>query len=236
MAALGPVAALVPSGLPGHREDLWCVVLPGGKAACPWPRCGLGTPELSQESPSWPSDPLPPLDPRLCPAEREQVLRVPQHRRPAGGAPRCGRQGRGRCARDPGGVQAAPLPAAHLQVPRACTGPQCAGCGCSLGLLSSCGLSLTICRLGRVPHACVSHGNMGVRGCPACVACLMGRSPSPGRYHRLPLPEQGAPLEAQFDAFISVLRVSGGKRGAGSMEGRQVLGLCQGPVSMEMPW
>ncbi|XP_062959027.1 paladin isoform X1 [Cynocephalus volans] len=26
------------------------------------------------------------------------------------------------------------------------------------------------------------------------------------RYHRLPLPEQGAPLEAQFDAFISVLR------------------------------
>lgn len=32
---------------------------------------------------------------------------------------------------------------------------------------------------------------------------------SPGRYHRLPLPEQGAPLEAQFDAFISILRVSG---------------------------
>ncbi|XP_005005369.1 paladin isoform X2 [Cavia porcellus] len=26
------------------------------------------------------------------------------------------------------------------------------------------------------------------------------------RYHRLPLPEQGAPLEAQFDAFISILR------------------------------
>ncbi|XP_076981136.1 paladin isoform X2 [Tamandua tetradactyla] len=26
------------------------------------------------------------------------------------------------------------------------------------------------------------------------------------RYHRLPLPEQGAPLEAQFDAFISVVR------------------------------
>ncbi|CAD7675734.1 unnamed protein product [Nyctereutes procyonoides] len=26
------------------------------------------------------------------------------------------------------------------------------------------------------------------------------------RYHRLPLPEQGAPLEAQFDAFVSVLR------------------------------
>ncbi|XP_069316797.1 paladin [Eulemur rufifrons] len=26
------------------------------------------------------------------------------------------------------------------------------------------------------------------------------------RYHRLPLPEHGAPLEAQFDAFISVLR------------------------------
>lgn len=73
VAALGPAATLVPSGLPGHREDLWCVVLPGGKAACPWPRCGLGTPELSQESPSRPSDPLPPLDPRLRPAEREQV-------------------------------------------------------------------------------------------------------------------------------------------------------------------
>ncbi|XP_023365374.1 paladin [Otolemur garnettii] len=28
-------------------------------------------------------------------------------------------------------------------------------------------------------------------------------------YHRLPLPEQGAPLEAQFDAFISVLRRPG---------------------------
>ncbi|XP_051009070.1 paladin [Acomys russatus] len=26
------------------------------------------------------------------------------------------------------------------------------------------------------------------------------------RYHRLPLPERGAPLEAQFDAFVSVLR------------------------------
>ncbi|XP_036121219.1 paladin [Molossus molossus] len=26
------------------------------------------------------------------------------------------------------------------------------------------------------------------------------------RYHRLPLPEQGAPLEAQFDAFVSVIR------------------------------
>ncbi|XP_012413837.1 paladin [Trichechus manatus latirostris] len=26
------------------------------------------------------------------------------------------------------------------------------------------------------------------------------------RYHRLPLPEQGAPLEAQFDAFVSVVR------------------------------
>ncbi|XP_005390110.1 PREDICTED: paladin [Chinchilla lanigera] len=26
------------------------------------------------------------------------------------------------------------------------------------------------------------------------------------RYHRLPLPEQGAPLEAQFDAFVSILR------------------------------
>lgn len=74
-----------------------------------------------------------------------------------------------------------------------------------------------------------------MRGCPACVACLMGRSPSPGRYHRLPLPEQGAPLEAQFDAFISILRVSGGKRGAGSMEGGQVLGewVC---VKAPSPW
>ncbi|KAM6184839.1 paladin [Rhynchocyon petersi] len=26
------------------------------------------------------------------------------------------------------------------------------------------------------------------------------------RYHRLPLPEQGAPLEAQFDAFVSIVR------------------------------
>ncbi|OWK07978.1 PALD1 [Cervus elaphus hippelaphus] len=39
-----------------------------------------------------------------------------------------------------------------------------------------------------------------------CVAYLMGCSLSPGRYHRLPLPEQGAPLEAQFDAFVGVLR------------------------------
>ncbi|EGV93769.1 Paladin [Cricetulus griseus] len=30
------------------------------------------------------------------------------------------------------------------------------------------------------------------------------------RYHRLPLPEQGAPLEAQFDAFVSVLRETPG--------------------------
>lgn len=61
--------------------------------------------------------------------------------------------------------------------------------------------------------------------------------PSPGRYHRLPLPEQGAPLEAQFDAFVSVLRVSGGGRrwwelgvGAGTWR----VGLCLGPVSVEM--
>lgn len=35
------------------------------------------------------------------------------------------------------------------------------------------------------------------------------RPSSPGRYQRLPLPEQGAPLEAQLDAFVSVVRVSG---------------------------
>lgn len=28
------------------------------------------------------------------------------------------------------------------------------------------------------------------------------------RYHRLPLPVEGAPLEEHFDAFVSVLRVS----------------------------
>ena len=33
----------------------------------------------------------------------------------------------------------------------------------------------------------------------------------PGRYHRLPLPAEGAPLEEQFDAFIGFLRVSRGK-------------------------
>lgn len=32
-----------------------------------------------------------------------------------------------------------------------------------------------------------------------------------GRYHRLPLPTEGAPLEEQFDAFIRFLRVSRGK-------------------------
>lgn len=32
--------------------------------------------------------------------------------------------------------------------------------------------------------------------------------PHPGRYHRLPLPAEGAPLEEQFDAFIRFLRVS----------------------------
>lgn len=58
----------------------------------------------------------------------------------------------------------------------------------------------------------------------------MGCSPSPGRYHRLPLPEQGAPLETQFDAFVSVIRVSGGGRGARSCR----VGLCIGPDSVEM--
>lgn len=33
----------------------------------------------------------------------------------------------------------------------------------------------------------------------------------PGRYHRLPLPAEGAPLEEQFDAFIHFLRVSRAK-------------------------
>lgn len=48
-----------------------------------------------------------------------------------------------------------------------------------------------------------------------------GLLPSPGRYHRLPLPEQGAPLEAQFDAFVSVIRVSVGGSDGGSTEGVQ---------------
>lgn len=70
-----------------------------------------------------------------------------------------------------------------------------------------------------------------------CVAYLMGCSLSPGRYHRLPLPEQGAPLETQFDAFVSVLRVSGDWRSGGSLvgcAGAWRVGLCQGRVSLEM--
>ena len=63
----------------------------------------------------------------------------------------------------------------------------------------------------------------------------MGRSLSPGRYHRLPLPEQGAPLEAQFDAFVSVLRVSeGGRRGGKGGAGSWRVGPGFGSVSMEM--
>lgn len=57
-------------------------------------------------------------------------------------------------------------------------------------------------------------GNEGSGWGPGWVAFLMGCFPYPGRYHRLPLPEQGAPLEAQFDTFVSVLRVSGGRGGA----------------------
>lgn len=90
-----------------------------------------------------------------------------------------------------------------------------AGQWSSLALLPSCGLTFTVCRLGQAPHSHLSHRNAGVGGCPGCVACLMGLSPSPGRYYRLPLPEQGAPLEAQFDAFVNVLRVSQGRRGQG---------------------
>lgn len=37
---------------------------------------------------------------------------------------------------------------------------------------------------------------------------LIRSVPVPGRYHRLPLPAEGAPLEDQFDAFIHFLRVS----------------------------
>ena len=29
----------------------------------------------------------------------------------------------------------------------------------------------------------------------------------PGRYHRLPLPSEGAPMEEDFDAFVKILRV-----------------------------
>lgn len=79
-------------------------------------------------------------------------------------------------------------------------------------------------------------GMVDVRGM-GCVAYLMGCSLSPGRYHRLPLPEQGAPLEAQFDDFVSVLRVSGDWRSGGSLvgcAGAWRVGLCQGPVSLEM--
>ena len=39
----------------------------------------------------------------------------------------------------------------------------------------------------------------------------MRADPVPGRYHRLPLPAEGAPLEEQFDAFIRFLRVSQAK-------------------------
>ena len=79
-------------------------------------------------------------------------------------------------------------------------------------------------------------GMVDVRGV-GCVAYLMGCSLLPGRYHRLPLPEQGAPLEAQFDAFVSVLRVSGDWKSGGSLVGCAGAwrgGLCQGPVSLEM--
>lgn len=71
---------------------------------------------------------------------------------------------------------------------------------------------------GPQPHQLqVGLNGMQGWGMPGCVVCLMGSSPSPGRYHRLPLPEQGAPLETQFDAFVSIIRVSGW-RGVGSME------------------
>lgn len=65
---------------------------------------------------------------------------------------------------------------------------------------------------------------------PRYVACLMGCSSSPGRYHRLPLPEQGAPLEAQFDAFVSVIRVSGAGGVLGALGGGESKGQESGSV------
>lgn len=55
------------------------------------------------------------------------------------------------------------------------------------------------------PHTVAIRGEDGV-----CVTEEVFKRPlflqPTYRYHRLPLPEQGAPLEAQFDAFVSVLR------------------------------
>lgn len=52
-----------------------------------------------------------------------------------------------------------------------------------------------------------SQSHLGLRYCH-----LFYRDNKPaalfvGRYHRLPLPVDGAPLEAQLDAFVSFLRV-----------------------------
>lgn len=151
-------------------------------------------------------------DPRLCPAEREHVPRLPQHRRPAGGAPRRGHPGRGRCARDRGGVQEAPVPAAHLQVLRASPeqDPRVWGVvtsGPALQLWPQFHQLQVGCRGGGMPRVC---------------GLADGLLPSPGRYHRLPLPEQGAPLESQFDAFVSVIRVSAGGGGSKGLEGGSV--------------
>lgn len=56
--------------------------------------------------------------------------------------------------------------------------------------------------------------------------------PRPGRYHRLPLPAEGAPLEEQFDAFIRFLRVSQGK----ALDPWGLLGVRFAPVLCQRPW
>ncbi|KAF0874440.1 PALD protein, partial [Crocuta crocuta] len=55
------------------------------------------------------------------------------------------------------------------------------------------------------PHAVAIRGEDDVHVAEEVFKRPLFLQPS-YRYHRLPLPEQGAPLEAQFDAFVSVLR------------------------------
>ncbi|XP_031203493.1 paladin isoform X3 [Mastomys coucha] len=55
------------------------------------------------------------------------------------------------------------------------------------------------------PHTVAIRGEDGVRVTEEVFKRPLFLQPT-YRYHRLPLPEQGAPPEAQFDAFVSVLR------------------------------
>lgn len=55
------------------------------------------------------------------------------------------------------------------------------------------------------PHAVAVRGEDDVRVTEEVYKRPLFLQPT-YRYHRLPLPEQGAPLEAQLDAFVSVLR------------------------------